>query len=69
VSTKTSRANLQLTLAEYQSALSKGVSLATDLKLEASAEKVRVMVRDENSGKIGSVDVPVNMKDMAQHIH
>jgi len=55
-------ADLRLTMDAYQKAASQGVSLASALKLDASAAKVRVMVRDESSGKIGTVDVPVDTK-------
>jgi len=44
---------------EYQAVAHDGVSLSTDLKVQSNAAKVRVLVRDENSGKIGSVDVAV----------
>jgi hypothetical protein len=54
------QADLRLSTEAYQTAVSPGVPLATDLKLDMSARKVRVMVRDENSGKIGAVDVPVD---------
>ena len=58
VTTNSSKASIQLTTDEYQTALSAGVSLATDLKLDASTDKVRVMVQDENSGKVGSCRCP-----------
>jgi VWFA-related protein len=63
------KADLRLTTEAYQAAVGQGVPLASDLKLDMSATKVRVMVRDENSGKIGTVDVPVDPKIALQQLH
>jgi len=60
LATNTLKADLRLTTQAYQSAISRGVPVASDLNLNVSATKVRVMVCDENSGKIGTVDVPVD---------
>jgi len=46
----------------YQAALSHGVLLAMDIKIQPPATKVRVLLRDMNSGRMGSVDVPVDSK-------
>ena len=58
--TNSLKADLRLTADEYQKVVSQGVVFATDLKLDVAAAEVRVMVRDENSGKIGTVDVPLD---------
>jgi VWFA-related protein len=58
--TNTFKADLHLSPDAYQSALHEGVAVATNLKIQSGAAKVRVLVRDENSGKIGSVDVAVD---------
>ena len=68
VATNNLLSDLRLTTDAYQAAVSQGVSLATDLKLVMSAAKVRVMVRDEHTGKIGTVDVPVD-PTLAQRSH
>jgi VWFA-related protein len=69
LATNNLKADLQLTAQAYQTALSQGVALASDLKFDMSATKVRVMVRDENSGKIGTVDVPVDPALARQRSH
>ena len=66
LATNTLLSDLRLTMDAYQKAVSLGVALASDLRLDSSATRVRVMIRDENSGKIGTVDVPVDPK-VAQH--
>ena len=60
LTTKTANANLQLTPDAYQVAESQGVTLASDLRPDAAASKVRVTMRDVNSGRIGTVDVPID---------
>ena len=62
-------AGLRLSAEAYEAAVRDGVSLASDLKVVSSAAKVRVMLLDENSGKIGTVDVPVESKDLQQKSH
>ena len=59
LTTNQTKTDLELTSDAYDLAVKQGVTLATDLKLEAPAAKVRVMIRDKASGKIGTVDVPV----------
>lgn len=59
--TARSKADLRMTMDAYQGALRQGIALASNLNLQQSADKVRVMVRDEISGKIGTVDVPVGL--------
>jgi hypothetical protein len=44
----------------YEVATRQGISLTGDIRVHASAVKVRVLVRDVASGKMGSVDVPVD---------
>ena len=60
------KADLRLSADDYVAAVKQGVSLASDLKLDASTAKVRVILRDESSGKIGTVDVPVDTKPAAR---
>lgn len=69
LSTNNLSSDLRLTADAYQAAVSQGVALASDLKLNLSASKVRVMVRDEYSGKIGTVDVPVDPALAPQATH
>jgi len=57
---KNSAFSLQLTHGEFEEAVGHGLSLTSVLKLEKSAATVRVLLRDINSGKVGTVDVPVN---------
>lgn len=52
------KSDLLLTPDQYQIALRKGVSLSGGFTLKPSVAKVRVIVRDNQSGKIGSVDIP-----------
>jgi VWFA-related protein len=66
LATNTVQTDLRLAPDKYEEAAAHGVSLASDVKLSASAEKVRIMLLDENSGKIGTVDVPVDLKVPAQ---
>jgi len=53
------KSDLLLPPGQYQAALRTGISLSGAFTLKPSAAKVRVIVRDSQSGKIGSVDVPV----------
>ena len=53
------KSDLLLTPDQYQVALRTGVSLSGSFILKPSVARVRVIVRDNQSGKIGSVDVPV----------
>ena len=61
-----SKSDFRLSPDAYQAALRDGVAIASDLTLQQSAVKVRVLLRDGNSGKIGSVDVPVD-SNIAAH--
>jgi VWFA-related protein len=67
--TTTSKSDLRLSTDAYQAALRDGITVASDLILQRSAAKVRVLLRDGNSGKIGSVDVPVDSNIAAQPPH
>ncbi|MGH9536322.1 MAG: VWA domain-containing protein [Terriglobales bacterium] len=55
--TTASKGDWRLPTDSYQEATRQGVAFASDLKLNAGAAKVRVLVRDTNSGKMGTVDV------------
>lgn len=55
-----SKSDFRLSADAYQAAVRDGIAFASDLILQRSAAKVRVLLRDGNSGKIGSVDVPVD---------
>jgi hypothetical protein len=57
--TTTSKSDLHLTADAYKAAVQKGITLAADLKLHPATARVRVLVRDTNSGRIGTVDVPI----------
>jgi hypothetical protein len=63
-----SKSDLRLSTDAYQAAVRDGIALACDLILQRSAAKVRVLLRDGNSGKIGSVDVPVDSNIAAQPV-
>jgi hypothetical protein len=69
LATSNLKTDLRLSAEAYEAAVRDGVSLASDLKLDSSAARVRVMLLDENSGKIGTVDVPVESKDLQQKSH
>jgi VWFA-related protein len=56
---KTSNFSFHLTTSQYEDALVHGLSLTSVLKLNKSTAKVRVLLRDINSGRVGTVDVPV----------
>ncbi|HTT24618.1 MAG TPA: VWA domain-containing protein [Candidatus Sulfotelmatobacter sp.] len=60
--TNTSKTDLRLAQDSYQEEPDQAVSLTSDLKLDPSSAKVRVMLLDVNSGKVGTVDVPVDSK-------
>jgi VWFA-related protein len=57
--TTTLKGDWRLVAGAYQAALRQGVGLVSDLKVKDGAAKIRVLVRDTNSGRIGTVDVPV----------
>ena len=57
--TTTSKSDVHLTADAYKAAVQKGITLAADLKLHPATARVRVLVRDTNSGRIGTVDVPI----------
>ena len=61
-----SKSDLRLSTEAYQAAARDGLAVASDLVLQRSAAKVRVLLRDGKSGKIGSVDVPVDSNIAAQ---
>lgn len=56
--TMTWKSDPRLSNDQYQQAARAGLSLSGELKLQPSVAKIRVVLRDVNSGKIGSVDVP-----------
>jgi VWFA-related protein len=60
--TNTSKTDLRLAPDAYEEEPDQTLSLASDLKLDPSAAKVRVMLLDADSGKVGTVDVPVDSK-------
>jgi len=64
--TNTMKTRLRLAPDAYQEAADQ-VSLASDLKLDPLAAKVRVMLLDENAGKVGTVDVPIDSKATPPH--
>lgn len=64
--TTNSHSDFRLLPDAYQAALRDGIAVASDLTLQRSATKVRVLLRDGSSGKIGSVDVPVDSNIAAQ---
>jgi VWFA-related protein len=50
---------LHLTPAEHDTAMRDGVSLSVDRPVPAGARKVRIVVRDNQSGAVGSLSIPV----------
>jgi VWFA-related protein len=67
--TTNSHSDFRLSPDAYQAALRDGIAVASDLTLQRSAAKVRVLLRDGSSGKIGSVDVPVDSNIAGQTTH
>jgi VWFA-related protein len=51
--------DLQLNAAEHERILREGVALTLDRPLPAGVRKVRIVVRDKQSGAVGSLSVPV----------
>jgi VWFA-related protein len=66
---KTSTFGFQLTPREYQDAVAHGLTLASVLKLNKTTAKVRVLLRDNNSGRVGTVDVPVTPVTKPAQLH
>jgi VWFA-related protein len=60
LTSKTSAFGFQLTSNQYNDALDHGLTLTSVLTLQDGTAKVRVLLRDNTSGRIGTVDVPVN---------
>jgi VWFA-related protein len=60
VASSTSTYSFQLKPSEFESAIAQGITFTLPLKLRPTAAKVRVLLKDDNSGRVGSVDVPVN---------
>ena len=60
LATTRSDVDLRLSAPDYQIAASEGISVASDVKTQPTAARVRVMVFDLNSRKIGTVDVPLS---------
>jgi VWFA-related protein len=56
---KNSSFRFQLTSGEFQDTLAHGLTLTSVIKLNKTTSKVRVLLRDINSGRIGTVDVPL----------
>jgi len=63
------KSNLRMPMNAYQVATRQGLVLAADLKVQPPASRIRVLLRDVNSGKIGTVDVPVDTKPALQPAH
>ena len=59
LTSKTSTFSFQLTPSEFETAMEQGITISSPLKLKPNTAKVRVLLRDSNSGRIGTVDVPV----------
>src|SRR5208283_1804513 len=51
--------DLQLTSQEYDAVMRGGVRLSLDRPVRAGASKMRIVVRDPESGAVGSLTVPV----------
>ncbi len=66
LTTTSSKSDFRLSTDAYQTALQDGVAVASEVIVKPSATKVRVLLRDGNSGKMGSVDVPVDSNLAAQ---
>jgi VWFA-related protein len=51
--------SFHLTNQEYQTALTQGLTVSSVVNLEKNVVKVRVLLHDVSSGRVGTVDVPV----------
>jgi VWFA-related protein len=59
LASKTFSFSFQLTPLELESAKAQGISVNYPMALNPNADRIRVMVRDVNSGKVGTVDIPL----------
>lgn len=62
IATTTTKSDMQLPMDAYKAATEEGIRFSSSVQLQPAAAKVRVLVRDTNSGRVGTVDVPVNLK-------
>jgi len=62
IATTTTKSDMQLPMDAYKAATQEVIRFASSVKLQPAAAKVRVLLRDTNSGRVGTVDVPVNLK-------
>ena len=69
IASSTSTYSFQLTPSEFESAISQGITFTLPLKLKPGAAKVRILVKDNNSARVGSVDVPVSSAAIPEAIH
>ncbi len=60
LSRKNSAFSFQLSPDQYNDAVAHTFTLTSSLKLHEKAAKIRVLLRDLNSGRIGTVDVPAD---------
>jgi hypothetical protein len=58
--TSTAKGDFHLATDAYQTAVQQGVAVASDVKLQEAAAKIRVLLQDSTSGRMGTVDVPVD---------
>ncbi len=66
IATKTSSFTFQLSPSDFENAIANGITFTSELKLKPTAARVRVLVRDLTSGRIGSVDVTLALDRHAQ---
>lgn len=59
ITRKTSAFGFQLTPAQLESAQSQGISFTFGLNLKPATSRIRVLLRDLNSGRIGTVDASI----------
>jgi hypothetical protein len=52
--------SFKLSPAELENANAQGITLTSSVKLSPATAKLRVLLRDINSGRVGTVDVPVS---------
>jgi VWFA-related protein len=64
--TSTAKGDFHLATDAYQTAAHQGVAVASDVKLQEAAAKIRVLLQDSTSGRIGTVDVPVDSLSAVQ---
>ena len=66
---KTSTFTFELTSSQYEDAVAHSFDLTSVIKLKKTATKVRVLLHDINSGRVGTVDVSANPATIPEAAH